>query len=52
MHQHLHREAEGGIVWNDPELKIDWQVENPNLSPKDASLPTLAELMRKSLILH
>lgn len=46
------REAEGGIVWNDPELNIDWQVERPILSPKDASLPTLTELMRKSLILH
>lgn len=46
------REAEGGILWNDPDLRIDWQVENPILSAKDASLPTLAELMRKSLILH
>lgn len=46
------RQAEGGIVWNDPELQIDWRVDNPILSPKDASLPTLAELMRKSVILQ
>jgi len=46
------REAEGGIVWNDPDLQIDWQTENPILSSKDSSLPTLAELMRKSLILQ
>ena len=46
------REAEGGIVWNDPDLRIDWQVENPILSAKDSSLPTLAELMRKSVILQ
>ena len=46
------REAERGIVWNDPDLQIDWQTENPVLSSKDSALPTLAELMRKSLILQ
>ena len=46
------REAEVGIVWNDPDLRINWQVENPIVSPKDSSLPTLAELMRKSVILQ
>lgn len=46
------REAEGGIVWNDPDLRIDWQVDNPIVSVKDSSLPTLAELMRKSVILQ
>jgi dTDP-4-dehydrorhamnose 3,5-epimerase len=46
-----HREAERGIVWDDPDLNIKWQVENPILSTKDAGLPTLAELMRKSVIL-
>ena len=46
------REAEGGIVWNDPDLRIDWQIENPIISVKDSALPTLAELMRKSVILQ
>lgn len=46
------REAEAGIVWNDPDLQIDWQTENPILSTKDSGLPTLAELLRKSLILQ
>jgi dTDP-4-dehydrorhamnose 3,5-epimerase len=27
--------SEGGIMWNDPDLKIDWGVENPLLSEKD-----------------
>lgn len=36
--------AEGGILWNDPALGIDWGVENPVISPKDAILPTLANL--------
>ncbi|MEK6782570.1 MAG: dTDP-4-dehydrorhamnose 3,5-epimerase [Bacteroidota bacterium] len=41
---------ETGIVWNDPQLKIDWKIENPILSEKDQHLPTLEELLRKSLI--
>jgi dTDP-4-dehydrorhamnose 3,5-epimerase len=44
------RNAETGIVWNDPDLNIDWQVKNPILSAKDEQLPTLAELLRKSVI--
>lgn len=30
-----HPESEGGLTWNDPEFKIDWQIEQPILSPKD-----------------
>jgi dTDP-4-dehydrorhamnose 3,5-epimerase len=29
------KSAEDCIVWNDPTLKIDWQIQNPNLSEKD-----------------
>jgi dTDP-4-dehydrorhamnose 3,5-epimerase len=37
--------AEGGLLWNDPALGIDWGFNGEALvSPKDAILPTLAEL--------
>lgn len=32
-------EAEAGICWNDPEIKINWGVENPILSEKDKKNP-------------
>jgi dTDP-4-dehydrorhamnose 3,5-epimerase len=44
------REKECGIVWNDPQLNIKWPFANPVLSEKDQKLPTLQELLRKSLI--
>ncbi len=47
---HYHKDSETGLLWNDPELNIDWQVPNPIISEKDQQLPTLAELLRKSVI--
>ncbi len=32
-------EAEGGIVWNDPDLGIDWGIVDPVLSERDRRLP-------------
>ncbi len=39
-----HPEDEGGIIWNDPELKITWPIDNPTLSGKDQEFPTLEKL--------
>ena len=37
-------QAESGICYNDPDLGIDWQVDNPKLSDKDQNLPFLKDL--------
>ena len=37
-------QAESGIRYNDPDLGIDWQVDNPILSEKDQKLPFLKDL--------
>ena len=36
-------EADGGIRWNDPEISVDWGVENPILSKKDSESPFLKD---------
>jgi len=38
------REHERTILYNDPQLKIDWKVENPVLSEKDLKGKTLKEM--------
>jgi len=40
-------EDEAGILWNDPELTIDWQVKNPQLSKRDQGLPLFQTAMRR-----
>lgn len=34
-------EYEGGILWNDPTLRVDWGIVSPIVSEKDAKLPLL-----------
>jgi len=32
---YYHAESESSIVWNDPDLNIDWGIQNPILAEKD-----------------
>lgn len=34
-------EHDAGIIWNDPEIGIDWPIEYPIVSAKDTGLPRL-----------
>ncbi len=36
-------ETDRGIIWNDPQISIEWPLNNPILSAKDAKLPPLAQ---------
>lgn len=38
------KESEGGIIWNDPDLSINWGIESPLVSEKDLLLGKLREL--------
>lgn len=40
---------EHGIIWNDPDLSIEWPVKEPVLSSKDMNCPRLKELSPGSL---
>ncbi|MEJ2703796.1 MAG: dTDP-4-dehydrorhamnose 3,5-epimerase [Sedimentisphaerales bacterium] len=37
-------DAEHGIIWSDPDLHIDWPVQEPLLSPRDAGYSRLKDV--------
>lgn len=41
--QVYNKASEGGLLWNDQELGINWQIEKPILSEKDLILPKLKD---------
>lgn len=43
---YYHKSSEGGILWNDPALAIQWKVEQPIISDKDKVWPTLEEFKK------
>ena len=38
-------EAEGGIIWNDPEIGVQWNINNPILSEKDRQNPLFKDVI-------
>mgnify|MGYP001812758406 CR=1 FL=1 len=42
-----HPSSEAGIIWNDPEIGIDWGISDPIISQKDLALPCFEEVMEK-----
>ncbi len=38
-----HQPSDRSILWNDPEIGIDWGVASPSLSAKDAAAPRLRD---------
>lgn len=36
-------EADGGILWNDPDIDVNWGIEHPILSDKDTKNPLLKD---------
>jgi dTDP-4-dehydrorhamnose 3,5-epimerase len=43
------RADERGIAWDDPDLKIAWQIDEPILSSKDRSNPRLSQVAAEAL---
>lgn len=37
-------EDEAGVIWNDPDIGIDWPISHPTVSAKDRALPALSKL--------
>ena len=42
---YYHKDSEGGVLWSDPALGIDWQVAEQIVSEKDQILHSLAEFV-------
>lgn len=45
-----HKASESGIIWNDPDLNIDWGVSNPIVSEKDQELKPLREVLPQAVV--
>jgi dTDP-4-dehydrorhamnose 3,5-epimerase len=40
---------EGGILWSDPAIAIDWPIAHPLVSEKDACLPVMSDIPPEKL---
>ena len=44
---YYNKEAEESVLWNDPDLNIDWGIANPLISDKDKNVPLFKNLQSK-----
>ena len=44
---YYNKESEGGISWNDPDLNIKWNIEDPIVSSKDQSATRFKDFQSK-----
>jgi len=49
---YYHPEDEGGLLWNDPEVGIDWPIVSPRLSDKDEAYACLKDISRDRLTVY
>lgn len=49
---HYSKEHERGILFNDPDLNIDWKIDNPIVSQKDLSLKKFREIEKDFIYQH
>jgi dTDP-4-dehydrorhamnose 3,5-epimerase len=43
------KDDEGGLLWNDRDIGIDWPISRPIVSERDSAYPALRQLDRESL---
>ena len=46
---HYNGQAEASVLWNDPDVGIEWPTGQPTLSEKDRIAPPLSEMPEKQL---
>ncbi|MDC3239529.1 dTDP-4-dehydrorhamnose 3,5-epimerase [Gammaproteobacteria bacterium] len=47
--EYYYPEDEAGVLFNDPDIAIDWPVDDARLSEKDLSYPKLSDIAKKNL---
>ena len=45
--EYYNPEAEGGILWNDPEINVGWPAEKALVSERDSQLPSFSEFKKR-----
>lgn len=43
--QIYNKESEGSIYWNDPDIKINWNITDPVISEKDSNAPMFKDMV-------